>query len=112
MAGPCVPVRAQRRRFLAHELDRILVAQIIRAFDRVVRVPFGFVFFVVAQRGADAALRRARVRTRGIQFADDSSLCRPGCVQPGHESRAARADNDHIKLMNIALTPSYEVQMR
>jgi hypothetical protein len=44
-----------RHGLVAHELDRILVAQVIRAFDRVVGVPFGMVFFLACR-----ALRRCR----------------------------------------------------
>ena len=61
-------------RFVAHELNCVLVAEIIRTFDCVIHVPFGFVFFVIAQCRADATLRRARMRTRGIQLADDRRL--------------------------------------
>ncbi len=88
-------------RFIRHELDRILITQIIRPFDSVVHVPFRFVFFVIAQRGRDTALRRTRVRACGIHLADHCGICRFGCVQTGHESRAAAADNHHIKLMNF-----------
>ena len=88
---------------MAHELDGILVAEIIRTFDRIVGVPFGIVSFDVAKRGGHAALRRARVRACGIQLADDRRLGAARGVQTRHQSRAARADNDHVKLMNICM---------
>ena len=44
--------------FIAHKFNRVLVAQVIRSFDSVESVPFGVVFFVITQRGADAALGR------------------------------------------------------
>ncbi len=53
-------------RFIAHELDGILIAEIIRAFYRIIRVPFGMIFFGVAERRADSALRRASMGTCGI----------------------------------------------
>ena len=86
---------------LAHELDGILVAEVIGALDRVVGVPFGVVFFEIAERRANAALRRAGVRAGGIQFADDGCLGGRGGVQTRHQTRAARADDDHFKLMNV-----------
>jgi hypothetical protein len=86
-------------RFLAHKLDGILIAHIVRAFDRVVGVPFHAVFFEIAQRCTDAALRRACVRARRIKFADDRRLCSARCVQTCHETRASRSDDNHVKLM-------------
>ena len=41
--------------------DRILIAQIIRPFDRVIHMPFRSVFLIIAKRGRDAALRGACV---------------------------------------------------
>ena len=48
-------------RFATHDLDRVLVAEEVAAFDRVVRVPLPVVLFDVGQRRAHAALRRAGV---------------------------------------------------
>jgi hypothetical protein len=47
-------------------VGRLLIDQIISAFDRVEGVPFGFVLLHVAQRGADAALGRAGMAADGI----------------------------------------------
>jgi len=52
-------------RFAAHVLDGVLVAQPIRAFDRVVKMVMPIVFRHIAQRRAYAALRRHRVRAGG-----------------------------------------------
>ena len=52
--------------FVAHKLDGILIAEVIRTFDRVVGVPFGMVLFGVAESRADAALGGPSMRTRGI----------------------------------------------
>ena len=49
------------RRLGAHDLDRVLVAQVVRPLDRVERVDLRTVLRGVAERGVDAALRRARV---------------------------------------------------
>ena len=50
-----------RHGLIAHELDGILIAQVIRALYGVVGVPFGMVFFLAAERRADAALGSAGV---------------------------------------------------
>jgi hypothetical protein len=47
---------------------RLLVNQIISAFDRVEGVPFGFVLLHVAQCGADSALGRAGMAADGIEL--------------------------------------------
>jgi len=47
---------------------RVLIHEIVPAFDRVEGMPFGFVLFHVAQRGADPSLGRARVTPDGINF--------------------------------------------
>ena len=57
--------------FAAKDFDRVLVGQIVAALDRVKHVPFPVVFFEVAKRGADAALRGAGMGTDGIEFGDD-----------------------------------------
>ena len=49
-------------RLLAHELDRVLVAQVVAAFDGIEGVPLGAIRFFAAQRGADAPLGGAGVR--------------------------------------------------
>ena len=48
----------------AHELDGVLIAQIIRTFHRVIHVPVPVVRRDIAQCGGNAALGRYRVRTR------------------------------------------------
>ena len=45
-------------RLAAHELDRVLVTEVIGTFHRVVHVPVPVVFLVVAERSGHAALRR------------------------------------------------------
>jgi hypothetical protein len=36
-------------RFIAHKFDRVLVTQVIRAFDRIVGVPLGVILFQAAE---------------------------------------------------------------
>jgi len=55
-------------RFLGQDLRRILVDQVVAAFDGVVHVPFPVVFLLVAKGGADAALGRPGVGPRRVQL--------------------------------------------
>ena len=85
------------RRFLAHELDRVLVAQPVRALDGVVHVPAPVVLAHVAERRADAALRRHGVAARRKHLGDAGGRQSGfGKTQRGAQARAARADDQHI----------------
>ena len=86
-------------RLVAHELDRVLVAQVVGALDGVIGVPFGVVFFLAAERRADAALGGAGVRAGGVELADDGGLGRLGGIQPCHQTCAAGTHHDDFKLM-------------
>ena len=86
------------RRLAAHELDRVLVAEPVGALDRVVEVIVPVVLAHVAERGADAALRRDRVR------AGREHLGQHGDVQAGARQAqrrlhagAAGADDDDVE---------------
>ena len=102
---------------MAHELNGVLVPEIVGAFDGIVGVPVRLVFLEVAERRSNAALRRAGVRACGIQLADDRGLRAARGVQACHQSGAARADHHHIELMQIHvrvlrfLVEPYAVQM-
>ena len=96
-----------RHGLIAHELDRILVAQVIRAFDGIVGVPFGMVFFLAAERCADATLGGAGVRTGGVELGDNGGFGAPGGVQAGHEPRPACPHHQYFELMRYhAAAPS------
>jgi len=58
----------------AHEFDRILVAEVIGALDRVIHVPVPVVRFLVAERGGHSALRRDGMRARRKHLRQD---CHP-----------------------------------
>ncbi len=85
---------------IAHELDGILIAEIIGALDRIIGVPLRLVFLQVAEGGADAALRGAGVGTRGVELADDSGLGVAGSVEARHQARASGPDDDNFKFVN------------
>ena len=57
------------RRLAAHDLDRVLVAEVVRALDGVERVRLPRVLRV--ERGVDAALGRVRVRADGVDLGHD-----------------------------------------
>ena len=56
-------------RLAAHDLDRVLVAEVVGALDGVERVRLPRV--VRVERGVDAALRRVRVRAHGVDLGHD-----------------------------------------
>ena len=51
-----------------HILDRVLVADIVGTFHRIVHVPFPVIFMAVAQRDGDTALRRHGMGTGRENF--------------------------------------------
>ncbi len=85
------------RRLLAHELDGVLVAEPVRALDGVVEVEAPVVLAHVAERGADAALRRHRVAAGGEHLADAGGRqARFGQTEGRTQTRAAGADDDDV----------------
>ncbi len=87
--------------FVAHELNGILVSQIIAALDRIVGMPLRVVFFQVAKRGPDPALSCAGMRAGGIQLAQDRGFRTPGGIQGCHQPRPAATDDDHLILVYV-----------
>jgi hypothetical protein len=85
------------RRLLAHELDGVLIAQPIRALDRVVHVPAPVIGAHVAERRGDPALRRDRVAARGKHLGQAGGRqTRLGQTKRRAQSRPAGADHHHI----------------
>ena len=90
----------RRNRLAAHVFDRILVAEPVRASDCVEHVPAPVVLRHVAERRADAALRRDGVAARREYLGD------AGRIEPGgdHSQRRPQtgppgAEDDDIKGM-------------
>ena len=81
-------------RFLAHDLDRVLIREVIRAFHGVEGVPFPRVLFDVGERRAHAALRGAGVGARRVKLRDDGGPDVPTRLQGCSHPCAAGAD-DH-----------------
>ncbi len=83
----------------AHVLDRVLVAEPVGALDRVVHVPQPVVLGHVAERGADAALRRDRVRARREHLGQHGHRQAGfGELQRGAHAGAAGADDQRVEL--------------
>src|SRR5690606_32380398 len=84
-------------RHLAHVLDRVLVTEPVGTLDRVVHVPAPIVLAHVAERRADAALRRHRVAAGGEHLGHAGrrqALLREAQGRP--QPRAAGADDDDV----------------
>src|SRR5579872_5298470 len=79
-------------------LRRGLVNEVIAALDGVVHVPLPVVFFLIAERGSDAALCRASVRARRIDFTEDRDA-RVWQLHCRHQTSPTGADDDHIKFI-------------
>ncbi len=85
------------RRLLAHVLDRVLVAEPVGALDGVVEVEAPVVLAHVAERGADAALRRHRVAA-GREHLGEAGRREAllGEAEGGAQAGAAGADHDDV----------------
>src|ERR1700688_478298 len=81
----------------AHVLDRILIAEPIRPFDRIVHMPLPTVFAEIAKTSCNAALRGYRVTACRKNF------CNASCRQAGLDGALSGAqtgtDDDDIKRM-------------
>ncbi len=85
--------------FAHQEFDRVLVAEPVRALHRVVHVPQPRVLAHVAERRADPALRRHRVRARREHLGKDrDAQPRLRQLQGGAQPGAARADDYHVEV--------------
>ncbi len=83
------------------DLGGILIYQIVTAFDGVEHVPLPGVLLQVAECRRDSALRRAGVRARWVELADDGDAGVVGELHGGHESGAACADDHHIEFVVV-----------
>ena len=81
------------------DLDRVLVADVVRALDRVVGVDLGVVLGRVAERRVDASLGRAGVRARRMELRDHRHVgARVVGLDRGAHASAARSDDEHVVL--------------
>ena len=84
-------------RLAREDLDRVLVAEVVGALDRVEGVRLGAVLGGVAERRVDAALGRAGVAAGRVQLRDHADV---GARVVGLDGRAhacaAGADDEHV----------------
>ena len=94
---------------LAHDLDRVLVGQVVTALDGVEGVPLPVVLFDVGQRGAHATLRRAGVAARRIELGQHRGAHPRTGLDRGAHAGAAGADDDDVVAMflNHYSTPMF-----
>ena len=85
--------------FLAHDLDGVLVGEVVAALDGVEGVPLPVVLFDVGQRRAHPALRRAGVAARRVQLGQHRRADPRPRLDGGPHARAACADDDDVVAM-------------
>ena len=85
--------------FLAHDLDGVLVGEVVAALDGVEGVPLPVVLFDVGQRRAHPALRRAGVAARRVQLGQHRGAGPRTGLDGGAHARAAGADDDDVVAM-------------
>jgi len=86
-------------RFVAEDLDRVLVAQVVRPLDRVERMLLGAVVGGVAERRVDPTFGRALVAAHGMDLRDQRDvgarvMSLDGCAHAG----ATGADDEDVVL--------------
>src|SRR5690606_38376049 len=87
---------------VAHDLDRVLVTQVVAPLHGVEGVPLRVILLEVPQRRPDPALGRTRVRTRRVELRQNRGLdAATGQVQRRHQSGAAAADHDGAECMHV-----------
>jgi hypothetical protein len=95
---------------LAHELDRVLVAEPVGALDGVVHVPRPVIFLGVAERGGNAPLGGDGMRTGREDLGQHGGLeAGFGQLDRGTQAGATGANDHRIKLENRN-THAYSLQ--
>ncbi len=82
------------RSLVAEDLDRVLVAEVVGALDRVVGVRLGVVLGGVPERRVDAALGRAGVAAGRVELRDDRDVG-AGVVSLDRSAHACAPGPDH-----------------
>ena len=95
-------------RIAGEDLGGVLVGEVVAALDRVEHVPFPMVLFHIAERGANPALRRPRVRARGVKLAQHRHIALTGHLQRGHQAGATRSYHDRVIPLNHVAKPQEE----
>ena len=97
-AAPLLELVDVARRLAREDLDRVLVAEVVGALDRVEGVRLGVVVGLVPERRVDAPLRRAGVAAGRVELRDDGHA-RPGVVglDRGAHAGAAGTHDEHVE---------------
>ena len=84
-------------RLVAEDLDRVLVAEVVGALDRVVRVLLGVVVGRVPERGVDPALGGAGVAADGVDLREKRDVgAEIVGLDRGAHAGAPGADDEHV----------------
>ncbi len=92
-AAPVLELVDVAGRLGREDLDRVLVAEVVGALDRVERVRLGAVLRAVPERGVDAALGRAGMAAGRVQLRDHAHL-RTGVVRLDGSAHAGATGAD------------------
>ncbi len=98
-------------RFLAHDLGRVLVDEVVAAFDGVERVPLPVVVLDIGQRGTHPALRCSRVGPGGVELGENGGAGPLGRFDGGAHAGTAGADDDHVISMELHDAPYQPVMV-
>jgi hypothetical protein len=94
------------RGVFGHRLDRVLVAEVVRALDAVEGVVLRGIVLTIAERGVDAALRRSGMAPDRVHLRYDRHV---GSALGGFDGRthsSEPASDDHDIVFDQALRPS------
>ena len=97
--------------FLAHDLDGVLVGEVVAALDGVEGVPLPVVLFDVGQRRAHPALGRAGVAAGRVELGQHRGAHPGPCLDGGAHAGAAGTDDDDVVAMflNHSSAPRHEM---
>ncbi len=99
IGAPVLELVDVARRFVAEDLDRVLVAEVVRALDGVERVLLGVVVRRVAKSGVDPTLGSAGVAAHGVDLGDDGHVgAHVERLDRGAHTRAAATHDQHVVL--------------
>ena len=87
------------RRHAAHKLDGVLVAQVIRTFDRIEHVPVPVIRLDVAQGSPYASLGRNRMGPGGEDLGQYTGLRASGRLEGRPKPGPARPQDDDVMFM-------------
>ena len=97
--APLLELVDVERRLAREDLDRVLVAEVVRALDGVERVTLGAVVAGVPEGRVDPALGRAGVAAGRVELRDDRDVrARIVGLDRGAHARATGADHEYVVL--------------